>query len=524
MLIVLNSNQLLFCQIVCHRSIHDNPSIRSRLFGITSHDLRKIAPARPNCRLRVRGDLRFKHNTTPCLHCTPAFFCRVPAFLQTGKHFVSLCNHIYPMKSLLNRLTKSEFLKNVFTLVSATGIAQAISLAVYPVLTRIYTPEEHGLFALYLSIITITAIISTGKYELAVMIPRQEKHGAGLTLLSILLSFGFSILLLLVIAVFRDAIPRWLGNPYIYKWLYFIPLSTFLVGVFQALSFWMNRRSAYRAIAGGNLSQSVINSAVKLSASNSMAHGGGLITGAIAGQLAGALVYGWRIVKDGTAIFRSVSRKDMRILARTHSFFPRFSMMHKLINNFSSSLPVFIFSSYFGADIVGYFGLGFMLINRPMNLLSTSFTKVFSQRTIERHNNGQLILQDIRKFVFRMAGISAIPFLIVLCCAPWLVSFIFGADWRESGVYMQIFTPWLFMVFLAAPLGFVADMLSRQRKAMMIEVVKFAARIIALGIGVILEDVRLALLLFSGVSFLIVTYNLYWYMGLARKADEGKTA
>jgi len=426
------------------------------------------------------------------------------------------------MRSLLNRLTKSEFLKNVFTLVSATGIAQAISLAIYPVLTRIYTPEEHGLFALYMSIITITAIISTGKYELAVMIPRKDKDGEGLTLLSILLSFGFSLLLLLFIAVFRDAIPRWLGNQHIYKWLYFIPLSTFLVGVFQALGFWMNRRSAYRTIAGANLSQSIFNSAVKLSASKAMAHGGGLMTGAIVGQFVGAVVYAWRIFKDGPGIFRSVTFPDLRQLAREYWFFPRYSMVHKLINNFSSSLPVFVFSAYFGADIVGYFGLGFMLINRPMNLLSTSFSKVFSQRTIGRHNNGLLVLTDIRKFVIRMAWISAIPFLVILCCAPWLVTIIFGDEWHEAGVYMQIFAPWLFMVFLSAPLSFVADMLSRQRKALAIEVVKFVARIIALGIGVIAKDVFLALMLFSGFSFVIVTYNLYWYMVLARKADRGK--
>lgn len=428
------------------------------------------------------------------------------------------------MKSLLNRLTKSEFLKNVFTLVSATGIAQAISLAIYPVLTRIYTPAEHGLFALYLSIVTITAIISTGKYELAVMIPRKEKDGAGLTVLSILLSFAFSLLLLVLVAIFRKSIPAWLGNEYIYKWLYFIPLSTFLVAVFQSLSFWMNRRSAYRTIAGANLGQSVINSAVKLSASKVMVHGGGLMAGAIVGQFAGALIYVWRVIKEGTSIFRSVQSWEMRKLAKEYRYFPRFSMMHRLINNFSSSLPVFVFSSYFGADIVGFFGLGFMLINRPMNLMSTSFTKVFSQQTIGRHNKGQFILKDIRKFVMRMAAIAAIPFLIILCCAPWLVTIIFGDAWRESGVYMQIFSPWLFMVFLSAPLGFLADMLSRQRKAMTIEVVKFVARIVALGIGVISGRVYLALLLFSAFSLLIVTYNLYWYMQLARQADMGKAS
>jgi len=433
-----------------------------------------------------------------------------------------LFKHKYLMSSLLNRFTKSEFLKNVFTLVSATGIAQAISLLIYPVLTRIYTPEEHGLFALYMSIITITAIISTGKYELAIMIPKKEKEGASLTLLGILLSLAFSFFLLIFIALFSKQIPLWLGNEYIDKWIWFIPLSTFMVAIFQSLSYWSNRKKAYRAIASANLGQSIINSAVKLSSSKAMPYGGGLMTGAIVGQLAGALIYTIRLIRDGLDLFKSVGWSDIKKAARVHRFFPSFSMPHKLINNFSSSLPVFIFSLYFNADIVGYFGLGFMLINRPMNLVSTSFTKVFSERVIANHNLGKLVYPDVRKFTQRMAAIAVLPFLVIIIFAPWLVRIIFGEEWHESGVYMQIFSPWLFMVFLSSPLSFVADMLSRQRKAMLLEVLKFALRALALGVGVIMNDVYLALILFSGSSFIIVCYSLIWYLQLSKRADRGK--
>jgi O-antigen/teichoic acid export membrane protein len=374
-----------------------------------------------------------------------------------------------------------------------------------------------------MSVITIAAIISTGKYELSIMIPRKVKDGAVLTMLGILLSFCFSIFLLVFIAIFHNHIPGWLGNEHIDKWLYFVPLSTFLVGVFQCQSYWANRKKAYRSIASANLGQSIINSAVKLSSSKVLTQGGGLMTGAIVGQFAGALIYGYQMIRDGLEVFRSVQWKEMKSLAREYRFFPGYSMPHKLINNFSASLPVFVFSHYFNADIVGYFGLGFMLINRPMNLLSTSFTKVFSERIIAAHNRGALIYKDIRKFVLRMAAIAAAPFLIVLLVAPWLVTFIFGTDWYESGVYMRIFTPWLYMVFLAAPLSFVSDMLSRQRKDMLIETVKFILRIISLVAGVILNDVYLALMLFSGSSLLVVSYSLYWYLGLARRADEDKT-
>ena len=423
------------------------------------------------------------------------------------------------MKTLRNRFAKSEFFRNVLTLVSATGIAQAISLAVYPVLTRIYTPEEHGLFSLYLSIITIAAIVSTGKYELAIMIPKRERDGAGLTVLSIVLSLVFSLILLGFIAVFHNSIPQWFGNENLSQWLYFIPLSTFLVAVFQSLSYWFNRKSEYKTIAGANLIQSVFNSAVKLSTSKVLLSGGGLMTGAIAGPLIGALVYIGRLLKNGLSIFRPIKFSELKNLAKTHSFFPRFSMFHRLINNFSSSLPIFVFSLYFTADIVGYFGLGFMLINRPMNLFSNSFSKVLSQRVIANHNADKLVYSEIKKFVIRMGAIAVVPFIIIIAFAPWLVTFIFGDNWYEAGVYMQIFAPWLFMVFLSAPINFLTDMVSRQKKGMWIEIVKFVFRIIALAIGVYLQDVYVSLILFSALSFLVVTYSLFWYLKLARDAD-----
>ncbi len=44
---------------------------------------------------------------------------------------------------MINKLKpKSEFSKNVLTLMTGTTIAQAIPIAISPILTRIYTPED----------------------------------------------------------------------------------------------------------------------------------------------------------------------------------------------------------------------------------------------------------------------------------------------------------------------------------------------------------------------------------------------
>ena len=424
------------------------------------------------------------------------------------------------MRNTVNRFRKSEFIKNVFTLVSATSVAQGIALLIYPLLTRIYTPAEHGLFALYMSVIAVSAMISSGKYELAVMIPRKEKEGMSLVFLALILSFMFSLFLLLLIVLFRSKIPGWLGNPDIERWLFFIPLSTFMIAAFQTLSYWNNRLKKYRNIATANLGQSIVNSIVKLTTSRAIPSGGGLITGAIVGQFAGLMVYAKRFFQKDRDYLGKIRSRDLKQVAGKYNFFPRYNMPHYLTNNFSTNLPIFIFSSWFSSSEVGLYSLAFLIINRPMSLITNSLTQVFSQRAIERHNKGEKVRQEILQLVKRLVMFSFIPFVLIGIFGPRIFGFIFGEEWFQAGSYMRLLLPWLFLVFISSPLSFLPDLLSLQKKAMWIDVVKFIFRVIALSIGVIMNDITIAIFLFSAISFILVSYSLFWYVNLSALADK----
>ena len=422
----------------------------------------------------------------------------------------------------LQRVRRSEFVKNVFTLVSATSVAQGIAILIYPVLSRIYSPEDFGLFALYMSITTITAMVATGKYELAIMIPGKDSDGASLAVLSSLLAICFSIILMVVILVFKQDIGRWLGNPDIEKWLFFVPLSTLLVAHFQITAYWSNRKKSYPRIAGANLSQSLVNSGVKISTATALPSGGGLVAGAVTGQLTGTIWFLSGIIRRDRQFFTGVNLSRMKNLAREFRLFPKFNMVHYVINNFSSNLPVFLLTSAFGPKVVGYYAMGFMMVNRPANLITSSLTQVFSQRIIEKYNRGQAISIDIKKIVFRLVAFAVVPFLAAAIFGPAIFSFVLGKEWLEAGKYMQILLPWLLVVFISSPLSFLPDLLSRQRKAMWLDILKFGMRVAALGAGVLLHKIYLALILFSGISFIIVSYNLFWYISLSVRADKRK--
>jgi O-antigen/teichoic acid export membrane protein len=71
---------------------------------------------------------------------------------------------------------------------TGTTIAQAIPIAISPILTRLYSPDDFGIFALYMSITSITGVVSTGRYELAVMLPKKDEDAMNIAVLSVFIA------------------------------------------------------------------------------------------------------------------------------------------------------------------------------------------------------------------------------------------------------------------------------------------------------------------------------------------------
>ena len=67
---------------------------------------------------------------------------------------------------------------------SGTALAQAMSLIVAPVLSRLYRPEDFGIFAMYLAVLTLAAPIVSVRYELAIVPAESDEDAFGLLLLS----------------------------------------------------------------------------------------------------------------------------------------------------------------------------------------------------------------------------------------------------------------------------------------------------------------------------------------------------
>lgn len=404
---------------------------------------------------------------------------------------------------------------------TGSTIAQLIALAIYPILSDIYSPEEHGLFALYMGIIAITGIISTGRYQLAVLMPKDDKKAVNLVAIGLLIAIAFSLILLLVVIFFRSEISALFKNEGLKRWLWFVPLSTFLIALFEVSIYWFNRHKNFRQTAVANLAQSVTNSGVKLSTSNAIQSGGGLIAGAITGQVVGAFWFLMLWIRKFRCHFRDISLAGMKDVAKEYYRFPYFNMPNNLINNISNALPIFLIATFFSTHQVGLYGLGFAMIFRPMGLVVNSMEQVFSLRIIQKYNDNLPIWKDVRLLLVRSIQIGILPFLLAGIFGPFIFKTIFGPEWEESGRFMQLLIPWFFSAFLANQITFLQDLFSKQKTYFMLILLRFVLRIGGMSIGIYYDDIYLMLGMFSLVSLLVVVVILIWFVAMV-KAYEAK--
>lgn len=422
------------------------------------------------------------------------------------------------MNRAIRNIWNSQFFRNVATLISGTSLAQVFSLVIYIILGRIYTEQDFGVFGLYMNILNITVIFSTAKYELAILLPKSDRDSLNLMALSGIISVFVGLLLLLIVVPLNGTICRWLGSEDISPWLYFIPLSTLLVGWFTSFRNFSNRHKRYKLIAGANIGQSVSNSLLKLGLGFLIAGASGLIIGAVFGQLVGFLVF--FLVHLRLQLHRSsqIRWKEMIRLGRKYILFPKYNLWQGLINTISAAFPVFILSSYFSTGMAGFYTFGYMVLYRPVNLVANAFYQVMFQRFTEKTHGNDPIGPEVRLFLKRNIQVLLLPFIMAGIFFPEIFEFVFSSKWIEAGKYAQILLPWIFMVSLVMPLSFIPDLYKKQRVAMIIDAVKLVARLGGLVVGVILENVYLALALYSGFSTLIIGYSLIWYLQLVKTA------
>lgn len=357
---------------------------------------------------------------------------------------------------------KSEFSRNVLTLMTGTTIAQAIPIAISPILTRIYTPEDFGVLALYMSVASILSVAATGRYEMAIMLPKKEEDAINIVVLSIAISLFVSFLSLIIISVFNSQITNLLGNPDISNWLYFIPVTVLLTGVYQSLNYWSNRKKQYKRLAVSRVVQSGTAATVNLGMGFSGFGSSGLIVGSVVGQAIVTSILSKMIWNEDKAKSHFINRLKILAMARRYVKFPKYDIFASLSNVSAHQITHILFNALFNSTIAGYFYLTQKILSLPITFIASTISDVFRQsatKEYQQFGNAKKIYVSTFKKLFVL---SFFPSLILYLYSVELFVFIFGEQWSVAGEYAKILVPMLFLKFISSPLSFMLYIAEKQ--------------------------------------------------------------
>ena len=396
--------------------------------------------------------------------------------------------------------SKSEFTKNVLTLMTGTTIAQAIPIAISPILTRLYSPEDFGLFAIFIGLTSILSIIATGRYELAIMLPKKDINAMHIAVLSILISSIISFLLIIIFIVFNEKISSLLGNKNISYWLYWIPFSIFIISCYQSLNFLNIRNKHFKHTATSKVIQSSSISTFSIILGWNSLSKIGLITGQIAGQIISTLYLFYKTVKECNFKYSDLKFLKIIALANRYKNFPRIVTLTGVLNTSSIHIPIFVITALFSAKIVGFYSFAQRIITLPDALIAGSIGQVFYQEVSKRKTIEEKS-KLFRKTLKKLLVIASPIFAIILIFGDKIFSIIFGHEWEIAGEFAQIMSFWLFLVFLISPLSQLYNILEKQKTFLFLNIISFILRVISLFIGgLIFKNVMITLFLFVGSS------------------------
>lgn len=348
-------------------------------------------------------------------------------------------------------MRNSSILKNSVTLISGTAIGQGVFILFQLLIRRMYSVEEFGAYAVYMSFAGVIILLSTLRYELSIVLPKEERKAGSIVIGGIIISLLINSFVFIIILIFKDSICSILSFPEEYSyWLYFLPLSTLLYSVYQLFNYWLTRQTAYKSISINKVTRRFFEGSTQ-SILGHISYSTGLIIGDIIGGIANVLSGIYQISKRGFTV-KNISFLKIKSSLKRYRNFPKHQLFPVVINHIGIIIPIVLINKFFSSDDAGFFDLSKQILSVPLALVTASLSQVLLKDFSIRIKERKTLLQRNLRTAFVLLLIILPVNLVLFLFGKELFGFVFSSIWETSGYYAAILVPAFSFKFIVNPL------------------------------------------------------------------------
>lgn len=343
--------------------------------------------------------------------------------------------------SLLARIRYGGFARQVVVLSSGTALGQLILVAATPLLTRLYSPLEMGIFGLFGSFLGVASVAVCWRLEMGIVSATSRTEAARLLLLSVLVCIPTSVALgaLLAVMIDRDLmsfglLPSWVVAAGC--------LALVATGVFGALRYWHVGQQQFRVVSKATVAQAIGRVAASVGLGVAGLGWSGLLFGELLGRLLGITRLWQRARNTLAAELRHGGRHRLRSSLSRAWQYPAVVLPSSLIDAAAAALPLPVIATLFGAPSAGLFALVWRVASVPSALIGASVADVFHAHAVDAHvRGGPELRRLLLRTMMRLAVLATGIYLPLCLLAPWAFGWAFGEQWQASGWLMAVLLP-----------------------------------------------------------------------------------
>jgi len=422
---------------------------------------------------------------------------------------------------LIRRLRQSAFLRNVLVVMSGTAVAQAVGFALSPVISRLFSPADFGVFGGFNAVTGVIAAFVTFDYSQAIMLPKRREDAGQVFLLSCLVTLGVSLLCLLACLI----LPGWFKGllQTANGWLLGLLVLAVLVGGLNAsFQAWCVRVKAFKQTSTSQVVRGLSSNGLQVGLGFLKAGAPGLIVSSVLANFVASLNL-FRVVRAELRGFIAAARwARLKSPAWEYRDFPAYSATQNLLNALSTGLPVLLLTHYYGIAVAGAYAFGMRLLNTPMGLVTGALRQVLFQKAGESQHEARPLAPLFLKTTLGLFALGLPPALVMGIWAPGLFAWFFGSQWQTAGEFARYLIGWLLFVFCNVPAVLFARLIRIQRVVFFYNVVVLVARVLVLVVGGRYGGALQCIALFSVVGA-VLNLGLILLVGHAVLRREGAT-
>jgi len=365
--------------------------------------------------------------------------------------------------SFLKQKSRNDVFKNMAVLASGAIFARLIGFGSTPILTRIYTPEDFGLLAVFMAALAMITLFATLRYSVAIPLLKNDGIAINLVFASVFIVLIVTCLTIFFFGFFSSIIfdAFSLNNLGAYWWL--LPVAVLGSGLYEILKSWFTRQKDFKSLAKTDVYVTAGGAIIKIGLGLLGVKPLGLLLGAVFTNIIGAAPLIFKAYYSIKINIRYLSVTRIKFLLKCYVEYPKYRLPSQFILVLSQQAPLFVLASLFGSGTVGQFSLALMALSIPVSLLgNTTGQAYYAEIAKIGRKNPEKILEISKDVVKKLFIFSIIPFFILLFAAPWLFSIIFGDMWYEAGEYARLLSIYMLAIFISAPLVNVLSVFENQ--------------------------------------------------------------